>query len=276
MQIQFSRAREAFNFSIMGAFMSKTKQLTTPPLVQAPAIRIDGNTTIINAEKCGQTFANTNDDFIAGIANQLVQIGSQGPHADENGIAFVTAIIEGVQPRDPIETMLAAQMAAVHNATLVFARRLNHVETIPQQDSASRAFNQLARTFAAQVEALKRHRNGGNQSVTVKHVHVHEGGKPSLAMCTHGGGVVIKMSANPMHLAPRCNAHSKRTSAACKSPAKTGWSVCRMHGAGGGAPSGKANRNFKHGGYSKRTKELFVEIRVLTKTCRETMTSIAR
>jgi hypothetical protein len=34
---------------------------------------------------------------------------------------------------------------------------------IPQQDSAVRAFNKLARTFAAQVETLKRHRGGGEQ-----------------------------------------------------------------------------------------------------------------
>jgi hypothetical protein len=33
----------------------------------------------------------------------------------------------------------------------------------PQQDSAVRAFNKLARTFAAQVETLKRYRGGGGQ-----------------------------------------------------------------------------------------------------------------
>jgi nucleoside-diphosphate-sugar epimerase len=33
---------------------------------------------------------------------------------------------------------VVAQMAAVHNATMVAARRLAHVETIEQQDSASR------------------------------------------------------------------------------------------------------------------------------------------
>jgi hypothetical protein len=37
--------------------------------------------------------------------------------------------------------MLAAQMAAVHNATMTFARRLAHVETIPQ-DSAQTALQQ--------------------------------------------------------------------------------------------------------------------------------------
>ena len=39
--------------------------------------------------------------------------------------------------------MLAAQMAAVHLATMTFARRLAHVDNIPQQDSASNAFNKL-------------------------------------------------------------------------------------------------------------------------------------
>jgi hypothetical protein len=33
--------------------------------------------------------------------------------------------------------MLAAQMAAVHNATMIFARRLAHVENIPQQTARS-------------------------------------------------------------------------------------------------------------------------------------------
>jgi hypothetical protein len=53
--------------------------------------------------------------------------------------------------------MLAAQMAAVHVATMKFARRLAHVDNIPQQDRAERAFNKLARTFAVQIEALKRY-----------------------------------------------------------------------------------------------------------------------
>src|SRR5437016_317121 len=57
--------------------------------------------------------------------------------------------------------MLAAQMATVHMATMTFARRLKHVDTIPQQDSAERAFNKLARTFTTQMEALKRYRTGG-------------------------------------------------------------------------------------------------------------------
>ena len=70
---------------------------------------------------------------------------------DERGLNFMLAMVKGMEPKDQVEAMLAAQMAAVHMSTMTFARRLAHVENIPQQDSAERAFNKLARTFAAQV-----------------------------------------------------------------------------------------------------------------------------
>ena len=44
------------------------------------------------------------------------------------------SIVKGIKPRDQIEAMLAAQMAAVHMASMTFARRLAHVDNIPQQD----------------------------------------------------------------------------------------------------------------------------------------------
>lgn len=97
------------------------------------------------------------------------------------------ALVKGVEPKDQVEAMLAAQMAAVHNATMTFARRLNRAENVPQQDSAERAFNKLARTFALQVEALKRYRSGGEQTVRVEHVTVNEGGQAIVGNVTHRG-----------------------------------------------------------------------------------------
>jgi hypothetical protein len=87
------------------------------------------------------------------------------------------SVVTGIKPKDQLEAMLAAQMAAIHTATMTFTRRLAHVETIQRQDSAERALNKLARTFAMQMEALKRYRIGGEQKVTVQHVSVNEGGQ---------------------------------------------------------------------------------------------------
>ena len=71
------------------------------------------------------------------------------------------------------------------------------------------------------------------------------------------------MSVNPMqsaHDAPRCKAKSKRTGKRCRAPAVRGCRVCRMHGARGGAPTGKRNGNYRHG---TRTKEAIQAVRLV-------------
>jgi len=132
-----------------------------------------------------EALASADLDFANGIANQLAHASGRGRDLDEGGLNFMLSVIKGIEPRDQLETMLAAQMAAVHVASMTFARRLVHVETIPQQDSAERAFNKLVRTFAMQMEALKRYRTGAEQKVTLQHVSVTEGGQAIIGNVTH-------------------------------------------------------------------------------------------
>jgi hypothetical protein len=123
-------------------------------------------------------------DFYRGLINQVASAGSRGDQIDEQSLNFMLSVVKGIEPEDQVVAMLAAQMAAVHMATMTFARRLAQVENIPQQDSAERAFNKLARTFTAQLEALKRYRTGGEQKVTVQHVSVGEGGQAIVGNVT--------------------------------------------------------------------------------------------
>jgi hypothetical protein len=135
------------------------------------------------------------EPFLAGLMTDLVNVGSKGHDVDEAGEAkanFLLSVVKGIEPSDEVEAMLAAQMAAVHSATMTFARRLNHVDTLPQQDSAERAFNKMARTFAAQVEALKRYRSRGEQTVRVEHVTVNEGGQAIVGNVSNGEGRDVK------------------------------------------------------------------------------------
>jgi hypothetical protein len=126
-------------------------------------------------------------DSMRGLVSQLANLSAKGGKATEDGINFLLAVVKGIEPRDQVEALLAAQMAAIHNATMTFARRLAHVDNIAQQDSAERAFNKLARTFTGQVEALKRYRSAGEQTVRVEHVTVNEGGQAIVGSVTHGG-----------------------------------------------------------------------------------------
>ena len=115
-------------------------------------------------------------DFVDGILKQLVNASAQGQDIDERGLNFMLSVIKGIEPRDQLEAMLAAQMAAVHVATMTFAR------VAPMNISA---FNKLTRTFAMQMEALKRYRAGAEQKVTLQHVSVTEGGQAIIGNVTH-------------------------------------------------------------------------------------------
>jgi len=88
---------------------------------------------------------------------------------------------------------------------------------------------------------------------------------------------VEKSDANPMRrlaaarAAPRCTARAKRTGLPCRAPAVRGWTVCRMHGAGGGAPRGKTHGNYRHGGRTKDAVETRKMINALVRLVRETV-----
>lgn len=107
------------------------------------------------------------------------------PAHDER--AFMLSIIKDMAPRDAVERMLAVQMATTHVATIRSARWLASTETLPQVEAHYTGYNKLARTFAAQVEALRKHRNGGQQKVIVEHVTVNAGGQAIVGNVAHGG-----------------------------------------------------------------------------------------
>ncbi len=164
----------------------------------APSLKIEIEGTAVQLSpdhpdpECGQALlmeamGTKETAFLGLFLTQLGNVASQGRELDKSGLNFMLSVVKGVEPKDQMEAMLAAQMAAVHMATMTFARRLAHVDNIPQQDSAERAFNKLARTFTTQMEALKRYRTGGQQKVTVEHVTVNEGGQAIVGNVETGG-----------------------------------------------------------------------------------------
>ena len=77
----------------------------------------------------------------------------------------------------------------------------------------------------------------------------------------------------PMHQSPRCRATSKRSGKRCQAPAVRGKPVCRMHGAGGGAPIGNRNAR-KHGYYGRANIEERRQIARFIRDARALVSSI--
>ena len=164
------------------------KKELQPAKRQAPRIKMRGKEMIVSREDMMRALGTDSAEFTDGVLRQLANAVSLGGGADEEAINFALAVIAGIEPKDELETMLAMQMAAIHLATMTFTRRLAHVETLDQQHGSERALNKLARTFAMQLEALKRYRTGGEQKVVVQHVNVNEGGQAIVGTVDRGRG----------------------------------------------------------------------------------------
>ena len=125
--------------------------------------------------------------FFEGLISQLGNASAEAGQLDAAKINFVLGVMKDIAPKDAVEAMLVAQMAVVQMATMTFACKLANAKNLPQQDSAERAFNKLARTYTTQMEAFKRYRTGGQQTVTVEHVTVNAGGQAIVGNVETGG-----------------------------------------------------------------------------------------
>jgi hypothetical protein len=122
-------------------------------------------------------FGTSDTEFYGGLIKQVAALTEPGKEFSEDAANFALGVIRCIEPRDEIEAMLAAQMAATHQLTMQTARRLALAGTYQGRDSAERAYNKLSRTYTTQMDALKRHRAKAQQIVRVERVTVNEGGQ---------------------------------------------------------------------------------------------------
>jgi hypothetical protein len=170
---------------------------------RTPRFRVtskDGNNVVfydhpdkpVAAALMAYTLGTGDGAFCDGMLKQLVNVAGRGNTLEAEDLNFVVSMVRGIAPKDPTEALLATQMAAIHNVTMRAARQLAHAESIDHQDSASTMLNKLARTFTAQIEALKKYRASGEQTIKVQHVTVNDGGQAIVGNVNTGGRVPTK------------------------------------------------------------------------------------
>jgi hypothetical protein len=130
-------------------------------------------------EQLRDAFGTSSGDF---ATNELAfLVGAAGAAREEGAHPKVAnamlAAVQGVKPENEVEAMLAVQMVSAHDLAmnlLVKAKASNDPEVTATHAGIA---VKLMRTFAAQTEALAKLRRGGEQKVTVEHVHVYPGGQ---------------------------------------------------------------------------------------------------
>src|SRR5262249_4169496 len=76
--------------------------------------------------------AATDKDFIDGILAQLIDVTGMINDSSVDLLNFMLSVINSIEPRDSLETMLAVQMATVHVAAMKLARDVVFVGQRPE------------------------------------------------------------------------------------------------------------------------------------------------
>lgn len=95
----------------------------------------------------------------------------------------ILTAINGINPNDTVEAMLASQMITTHNAAMkAFAKAesynmRNDIAYKKLSIAQNSLGNKLMRTYTMQMDSLNRYRGKGQQKITVEYLNINEGGK---------------------------------------------------------------------------------------------------
>lgn len=129
-------------------------------------------------------------DALHGLLSQLVKASAVARKPDQGNLSFMVSMLKSMTPKDSLEAMLATQMVSIHIASMRCACRLACTDDVPQQESLTRTLTRLARTYAAQMEALNRHRSSGACAITVQNLSVQDGGKAVVGHFTQHASLI--------------------------------------------------------------------------------------
>ncbi len=164
-------------------------------------IAIHGPSLFKNPAELKRLGGSQNDDWNNVIANQTVNTIRADVDEGENERQFkaIASALCEINPNDPMEAMIAAQLLAGHNAAMeCYRRAMAPNQTFEWRREHLTQANKLSRTCTMLLDSLNRHRGKGQQKVTVEHVHVHKGGQAIVGSVeTPGGGFPSKLEVQP-------------------------------------------------------------------------------
>ena len=133
------------------------------------------------SEALGTADPDLSNCLLAQVAGTFEGTVSSDGHDNKAVVAAINtamAILNGIQPQNEIEAMLIVQMIGVHNmATAAMRRGMLKDQTFAGRQANADQATKMLRTFAVQMEALKRYRAGSPQKTIVENVNVNEGGQ---------------------------------------------------------------------------------------------------
>ena len=171
-----------------------TTQLPSIPLkvkkgAHSQAVAIEGTEQAISG-LFSKAFGTQDDDCADTFLEQVIEAHPRKSVRDAADVLNQNLpILQAIKPQDELEGMLAVQMVGIHNLTMEMMSRATILDqTVEGVSSNISRITKLSRTFATLLEALNRHRNKGQQKMTVEHVHINQGGQAIIGTVERGEG----------------------------------------------------------------------------------------
>lgn len=141
----------------------------------------DGEFTQIPENKLMvEAFATTHAVLTVGLLDQASQAVPRRSEdkTDVHYLNFALQAMHALAPRDGLEAMLCTQLVGLQALGMRFLERAARPgQTDEGIETNVIRGNRCLRTFAQTAEVLRAYRSKGEQKVTVKHVHVYDGGQ---------------------------------------------------------------------------------------------------
>lgn len=176
--------------------MPKTKAATSLSVAPSLATAVLTQAADLLRPKAGEQNPITGSDNPAFSRHLLSAVGStlwfpEGTPPEQIVTATAAALsaVGGFGPRDPVESMMAAQAVALHHAAMeCFRRAMIPGQSFEVADKLRRQGANLSRAMVDMAEGIDRRRGKGPQVVRVERVVVQDGGQAIVGAITQGGG----------------------------------------------------------------------------------------
>lgn len=113
------------------------------------------------------------------VLHQLVHLNPQAYESEEfSHVNAALAMLDELEPKGGAQNMLAVQMVATHIAAMsCFNQAAISGQTFEGRELNLKFGTKLSGLYARQAETLSKLKRKGQQTVNVRHVHVHDGGQ---------------------------------------------------------------------------------------------------
>lgn len=151
-----------------------------------PLLSFEGDNDVIRLHASMGLRNSSAVSFLLSQLSLMFEDSIRGGSAEKINQAI--SMLDELEPKGGGESMLAAQMVAIHGAAMTCLSRANlSGQSFEGRDLNLRHAERLTRIYAQHFETLAKNRRNGQQKVIVKHVHVNEGGQAIVGNVNHGG-----------------------------------------------------------------------------------------